>query len=665
MDRRFALSSPAGKSLVPLSREDARLDPFLGCTIRKIFGSQWYYGQVIAIDVDVASGDRAYHIAYEDGDEEHLSSSEVRNLVVMASRSAPPSEPGSPRRSLVPSHRPSVGPSVVAVGPSVARAEAPRPSIAPSISQPPVVAASFGLGDSLKPSFSFWGSMLLAGFTGALMVALVSSFLSFMMSSGDLVDGVGTRMPMPVGLVAPLPPWAEVESQQRVPKLNPGGSNGPLEELAPVLVEELQEKPEAEVANDPPTQPEETLETSEDEQALPVKALEAEELLEPVETPSKAEDDKDDDQFLRDEPPGTQLMDDSALEEDLSVAVAAVMDASGLVVRVVAKSFFRSLEEVWHWILSAFSSSLTGASWTGGAETIDPPAPPVPEPEEAAGALQSLMTTILVACAGVITILVNIHPPSVSQELQDVVHIHEAKTVLLPYQAPSPRPSPAAPFPSPPPAPLQQMQKAQVRQILESVNTPARGKSVGVHAEVAATPLKSATAGARTLMSMMGRTPPGGTTLPVAALSERRPPPPPKSLTVGGENMPPRNQEGHCARCASAMPADANFCRYCGQQRGKKVIQVKAATPPARAPPAPAPAPAARRETSREPMEAGRAKSGLIVDKPRFRYSSGLKKLKEMGYGDSEELRNILTKCSGDLSAALRMINGSSPLIRA
>ena len=34
-------------------------------------------------------------------------------------------------------------------------------------------------------------------------------------------------------------------------------------------------------------------------------------------------------------------------------------------------------------------------------------------------------------------------------------------------------------------------------------------------------------------------------------------------------------QEAHCARCASAMPADANFCRYCGQQRGKKVIQVK------------------------------------------------------------------------------------------
>lgn len=652
MDRRFALSSPAGKSLVPLSREDARLDPFFGCTIRKIFGSQWYYGQVIAIDVDVASGERAYHIAYEDGDEEHLSGSEVRNFAVLASRSAPPSEPGSPRRSVVPSHRP-----------SIARTEAPRPSVAPTISQPPAP-ASFGLSDSVKP-FSFWGSMLLAGFTGALMVALVSSFLSFMMSSGDLVDGVGTRMPMPVGLVAPLPPWAEVQTHQRLPKLSPSGGNGPLEELAPALREEVQEKPEVEVANDPPTQPEETLETSEEEQALPVRAPEAEELPEPVETPSKAEDDKDDEQ-LRDEQPGTQLMDDSALEEDLSVAVAAVMDASGLVVRVVAKSFFRSLEEVWHWILSAFSSSLSGASWSGGAETIDPPAPtPVPEPEEAAGALQSLMTTILVACAGVITILVNIHPPpSVAQELQDVVHIHEAKTVLLPYQAPSPRPSPAAPFPSPPPAPLQQMQKAQVRQILESVNTPARGKSLGVHAEVAATPLKSATGGARTLMSMMGRTPPGGTTLPVAALSERRPPPPPKSLTVGSENMPPRNQEAHCARCASAMPADANFCRYCGQQRGKKVIQVKAATPPPRA--TATAATATRRETSREPREAqGRAKSGLIVDKPRFRYSSGLKKLKEMGYGDTEEVRDILTKCSGDLSAALRMINGSSPLIRA
>ena len=34
------------------------------------------------------------------------------------------------------------------------------------------------------------------------------------------------------------------------------------------------------------------------------------------------------------------------LEEDLSMAAAALAEASGLVVKVVAKNFFRSLEEV-------------------------------------------------------------------------------------------------------------------------------------------------------------------------------------------------------------------------------------------------------------------------------------------------------------------------------
>ena len=87
--RSSAMERPA-KSLVPVPREEARLDPLLGCTIRKTFGGQWFYGQarqgllgdcreVIAIDADVpwsarslkkrecevASGDRAYHIAYE------------------------------------------------------------------------------------------------------------------------------------------------------------------------------------------------------------------------------------------------------------------------------------------------------------------------------------------------------------------------------------------------------------------------------------------------------------------------------------------------------------------------------------------------------------------------------------------------------------------------
>ena len=691
MDRRALWSSPAGKSLVPLAREDARLDPFLGCTIRKIFGSQWYHGQVIAIDVDVASGDRAYHIAYEDGDEEHLSSFEVKNFLVMASRSAPPSEAGSPRRSVVPSHRPSIARTEVS---------APRPSVAPSISQPaaflgaaaapqmPSFPFSTGIDGSgiggngglhVKSSritgITFWGPMLLAGITGAMMVALVSSFMSFIMD-GEL-DGGETRGPIPMGLVAPLPPWAEADTQIFA-KVGPSGgnSNGPMVEDVNhlSLKDDFFQEKIPEVLNEPQSfQPVEKI-LEDGQQSSTTSFSEAfgdhkvEEIPIPQMPPTEAEDVEDE---THRDVPGNQLIDNQmALEEDLSVAVAAVMEASGLVVRVVAKSFFRSLEEVWLSILSSFSSSL-GASFTGSPEPeiVEPPSPPTPEPEEAAGALQSLMTTILVSLAGVVTILVSIHPPpSVAQELKDAVHIHEAKSVVLPCQAPSPRPSPAAPFPSPVPmAPLEQMQKAQVRQILESVNTPARAKTLGGRPEVMATPLKSGTGGARSLMSIMGRTPPVGATLPVAIQSERRLPPPPASLTVGNENVPPRNQET-CARCMSSMPADANFCRYCGQQRGKKVMQVKPAVPPMPTVPTVPNAvrgSTAQRESSRELREGGRTKANLIVEKPRFRYGSGLKKLKEMGYGDTEEVRDILTKCSGDLSAALRMINCTSPRRRA
>eukprot|EP00434_Breviolum_minutum_P030175 symbB.v1.2.026686.t1/scaffold2689.1/size72939/1 len=400
------VSSPAGKSLVPLAREDARLDPFLGCTIRKIFGSQWYHGQVIAIDVDVASGDRAYHIAYEDGDEEHLSSFEVKNFLVMASRSAPPSEAGSPRRSVVPSHRPSIARTEVS---------APRPSVAPSISQPaaflgaaaaPQMPSFTGISTGKSSRITFWGPMLLAGITGAMMVALVSSFMSFIMD-GEL-DGGETRGPIPMGLVAPLPPWAEAETQIFA-KVGPsGGGNGPMVEdvnLLSLKDDFFQEKI-PEVLNEPQSfQPVEKI-LEDGQQSSTTSFSEAfgdhkvEEIPIPQMPPTEAEDVEDE---THRDVPGNQLIDNQmALEEDLSVAVAAVMEASGLVVRVVAKSFFRSLEEVWLSILSSFSSSL-GASFTGSPEPeiVEPPSPPTPEPEEAAGALQSLMTTILVSLAGV------------------------------------------------------------------------------------------------------------------------------------------------------------------------------------------------------------------------------------------------------------------------
>jgi len=60
----------------------ARDDLLLGTTIRKSFGGKWFHGQVINIDVDIKTGEFAYHVAYEDGDEEHLQEKEVRTLMV-------------------------------------------------------------------------------------------------------------------------------------------------------------------------------------------------------------------------------------------------------------------------------------------------------------------------------------------------------------------------------------------------------------------------------------------------------------------------------------------------------------------------------------------------------------------------------------------------------
>ncbi|CAK9103791.1 unnamed protein product, partial [Durusdinium trenchii] len=63
-----------------------------------------------------------------------------------------------------------------------------------------------------------------------------------------------------------------------------------------------------------------------------------------------------------------------------------------------------------------------------------------------------------------------------------------------------------------------------------------------------------------------------------------------------------------CLRCQSLMAPDANFCRHCGQQRGKKVAQAWALV-----------------DSS---DQRARVKSSLVMEKPRFRYGAALKKLK-------------------------------------
>eukprot|EP00929_Paragymnodinium_shiwhaense_P003035 TRINITY_DN10341_c0_g1_i1.p1 TRINITY_DN10341_c0_g1~~TRINITY_DN10341_c0_g1_i1.p1 ORF type:complete len:678 (-),score=148.25 TRINITY_DN10341_c0_g1_i1:295-2328(-) len=69
------------RSIVPVSPDKANRDPFLGKLIRKRFGDQLFYGTVVNVDRDADTGDLAYHITYEDGDEEHLTMQEVQMLV--------------------------------------------------------------------------------------------------------------------------------------------------------------------------------------------------------------------------------------------------------------------------------------------------------------------------------------------------------------------------------------------------------------------------------------------------------------------------------------------------------------------------------------------------------------------------------------------------------
>lgn len=65
--------APSTSVLASLGR-----DPLLHATVRKSFGSQWFVGKVVAVDVDPSTEERAYHVVYDDGDDEHMREAEVR-----------------------------------------------------------------------------------------------------------------------------------------------------------------------------------------------------------------------------------------------------------------------------------------------------------------------------------------------------------------------------------------------------------------------------------------------------------------------------------------------------------------------------------------------------------------------------------------------------------
>jgi len=82
-------SSACGAGLVALAPAEAARDPLMRSTIRRRFSGYWYTGRVVSIDVDAYTRERAYHIVYEDGDEEHLSQFEVQRSLVSGACNAP------------------------------------------------------------------------------------------------------------------------------------------------------------------------------------------------------------------------------------------------------------------------------------------------------------------------------------------------------------------------------------------------------------------------------------------------------------------------------------------------------------------------------------------------------------------------------------------------
>jgi len=69
--------SSGASDLIELLPDEAHHDPLLGRGILKSFSGKDYYGHVVGIDADPVTGERFYHVTYEDGDEEHMPAAEV------------------------------------------------------------------------------------------------------------------------------------------------------------------------------------------------------------------------------------------------------------------------------------------------------------------------------------------------------------------------------------------------------------------------------------------------------------------------------------------------------------------------------------------------------------------------------------------------------------
>eukprot|EP00930_Biecheleria_cincta_P021723 TRINITY_DN1600_c0_g1_i2.p1 TRINITY_DN1600_c0_g1~~TRINITY_DN1600_c0_g1_i2.p1 ORF type:complete len:819 (-),score=126.18 TRINITY_DN1600_c0_g1_i2:54-2510(-) len=769
----------ASMSLVPLPRSEAVHDPLMGAKIRKPFGATFYIGQVAVIDYDSTTGERAYHVVYEDGDEEHLSAAEVRRLLIVPGLSAVCSEAGGGAFSIAGSRRVSAAPMA---------ALTPRPSTG-SIIAPQRWQGSQSVLNNL-PGWAGPATIILVVLAAGGVIASMTD-----MFFGSASVSIGESNGADAGLSPPLPPWAQVASEANSEQHQwmHGENSGHLHRDLSVTPEDKQslvdsasqmDMQHAEAVQSLPKWMVDKVPSNDELARLPEEKLSLE-----TNPPASQSHVEGSDDLVKVEGGVASSTPDVPQEQEVAAAASALIHA-------VSNSVFAQLDDSWQVISSSYSA--TTDLFSSGSSSPDDVFISHGIHEEDGSGLESLVTFGM-AASGVLLILVSIFPNS-SEPLSYLAggrggQVPVASVAGQPIVSPSSVPFQAAPSPHrliSAPSPIQQGPGAALA--LSPIQQPALAASPQASLAVAAahspalaieepdpangapspqapvpamapataapspqaaravapapeTPLQKPREGfngARTLMALMGRTP----KLQAEFLQFRAPPPPasllqaapvparntqiqvnawyieaeplnqervvkvvavrqdsvfaqpyvlnrlrsgkitfskdrrysgevlikscflkegPFHMAPGGKapahinarlgaceesvQMPPsqwgqHHQVASCPGCGSMYMADALYCRQCGQRRGvAEPSALQGLTTPG--PPM-------------TPATTGcRLRSKFVIEESRFRYTHALNKLKEMGFDDCAELRDLITKWNGNLSYTVREINGS------
>lgn len=564
----------ASMSLVPLPRSEAVHDPLMGAKIKKHFGATFYIGQVAVIDYDSNTGERAYHVVYEDGDEEHLSAAEVRRTLVMPGLSAACSTVGSRR--------------VSAAAMPFSGAPTPRPSTG-SHTAPQRWYGSQGVMSNL-PSLAGPSSFIVAMLTAVGVIASMTD-MSFGFASVDNGESSGAV----AGLSPPLPPWAQLapeansEQHQWLQGDSSVVASAPLHRDSSVNSE--QKHPGSDLSQSDTQHAEvpalpawmDKVPSNDEFARLPDEKVRQEKQEKSAPASQSRLDGSDSvNQHVNIEDGKASSTTDAVHEREVAAAASALADASGLLVSAVSNAFVGQLEDAWQFTSSGFSA----ATDLFGSVSFSPDdvfvSPGIDEEYGTGDSLESLVTFVL-AASGILIILVSVFPSN-SRSFSHLAGGHSAPVPVagvagqlvlpdsVPLQAaPSPQqmvsapspiqqgpgpalapspiqqgpgpapaaspqappansPGPAVTAPSPQlPAPettgapsLQAMAERSPLALVAVTEAPAAAPAL-------ATPIqkpREAFKGARTLMALMGRTP----KLDSEALQFRPPPPPPSLM---------------------------------------------------------------------------------------------------------------------------------------